>query len=324
MRSLGLALVLTLWAAASARAADSAVFPVQGTNLSDGELAAIGALFTSAYAAQSHALVLGPIDVLPVLQRTASETDSARELGLHEYIHIEAVRLESRIALHASLRNRYGSELFQVRTTAMSLDDVEVVSERMAGALFRRTPLEYTRDVYNVTGKEARANNHLFLEKIFGARFGMTVLVARHLQAETALVAQFDARLEQPDYFLELGLGFLVASERDRNNSLGGLIAQLGASYYLTHGSVAPYIGAGISPRIYMSDYEGPGLAIDGQLGVMFMRESSTRLYAELQVAQNLISVKDNAYDSFASNGSPAHLQPVLPTEFTLAVGVGF
>jgi hypothetical protein len=327
VRTLCVAVCLTLSAAGSAAAADSAVFPVQGTNLSEGEMAAIGSLLTSSYAAQTHKQVLGPNDLMPVLIRTQSESATAAELGLSEYIQVEAVRLSSKIALHATLRNKYGGELFQVKATAMSLDDMEVVSDRIAAALFHRTDLESTRTIDNVTGKEARGKNRLFLEKVLGARFALVLPVANHLDAEPTLLLQFDARLEQQDYFLELGLGFLVPNQNDQLRTIAGMVGQLGASYYLSHSSVSPYIGAGISPRIFLGDYLGAGLAVNAHLGLMFMRESSTRIYVEFQVDQNLLQAKPSTsyeYDSSIGANRTLPIQAVLPTEFSLAAGMGF
>lgn len=317
---------LTLWAAGTARAAEVGVFPVLGTNLSEGESAAIGQLIASAYALQSHAAVLGPQDLAASLARSQSERDSARELGLQAYIHVEAIRLTTRISLYARLANVHGSTLYEVRDTALSLDDMEVVSERIAAALYRRTPLEYTRTIDNVTAREARRTNRLFLEKIFGARFGVLMPFAKHLENQASLLSQFDARLEQRDYFLEFGLGFWLPSRTNVRESLGGIVAQIGGSYYLTHTSVSPYVGLGVSPRYFTSDYDGPGLSVNGHVGLMFLREASTRLYTELRLDQNLIKVRRNEYDYLVgSNSSSASLATdMLPTELTLAVGLGF
>jgi len=157
MRKFAAILALTLWAAVgSARAQVAGVFPVQGTNLTEGEGAAIGVLIASAYAQQIRERVLGPNELAASLQETASERESAQQIGLREYIHVEAVHLAQRTAVHAELRNKWGSLLFEVRDTALSLDDMEVVAQRIAAALARRTPLENTRTIDTVTLREAR------------------------------------------------------------------------------------------------------------------------------------------------------------------------
>ena len=134
----------------------------------------------------------------------------------------------------------------------------------------------------------------------------------------------FNTRLEQNDYFLELGAGFLLPSESS-SRTIGGFLAHLGASYYLSHTSVSPYAGAGLSPRLFLGRYEGGGMALNAHVGLMFMRESSTRLYVELQVDQNLIPVRpdssDYIYDGYGNSIDP---RKVLPTEFSFAAGIGF
>lgn len=323
MRSFLCVCGLALWFAGVAHAEGVGVFPVVGTNLSPGESDAIGQLFAEAYAAQTQRVVAGPAALAESLQRTHSESDSARELGLSEYIHVEAVRLTTRIAIYASLRNQYGSSLYELRATAYSLDDMQAVSERIAASLARRTSLENTRTIDNITMREAHGQNHMFLEKIFGARFGVVAPFAPHLENQASLLLQFDARLEKPDYFLELSAGFWLPSRTNSHDALGGFVGQLGGSYYLSHTSVSPYIGLGISPRAYLGEYEGAGLAINAQVGVMFLRESSTRLYAELRVDQNLIQIKPSI-DEFESNGTQTSVHAVLPTECSFAVGLGF
>lgn len=326
MRSFAAGVALTLWAAASVHAQVAGVFPVQGTNLTQGEGAAIGVLLASAYARKARVQVVGPLDLADVLQSAGSERAAAQQLGLREYIHVEAVHLDRRTTVHAQLLNVWGSVLFDVHDTALSLDDMEVVAQRIAASLARRTPLENTRTIDNVTLRETRAPNRVFLEKLFGARFALVMPFARHLESQASLLLQFDARLEQERYFLELAAGFWLPSETNTHDGLGGFVAHLGGSYYLLHESVSPYVGIGISPRVFLGEYAGPGLAVNAHVGVMFMRESSTRLYAELRADQNLIKARRDTYDyldaSSASSARVAH--DVLPTELSIAVGLGF
>jgi hypothetical protein len=322
-RTVGLLLIcLQLLAADSVSAQSLGVFPVQGTNLSDGEAAAIGGLIASALALQTSRPVLGPNDLAASLAQTQSERDSAAALGIDEYVHVEAIRLSSKIALQASLRNKYGSNLFQVKTTATSLDDMEVVAERLAASLMRRTELPNTRTIDNVMGKETRAPNRLFLEKIFGARLGFVLPVAKHLELSPTLQVAFDVRLEQNDYFIEAAVGFFVSNQAGEQQSLSGMLAQIGASYYLSHTSVSPYIGAGLSPRVFADGYSGIGLTANAHAGLMFMRESSTRIYVQFQVDQNLIKIEPTVVYDYT--GVAVRQQAVLPTEFSFVAGIGF
>jgi len=324
MRKIAAVIALTLWAAVgSAHAQIAGVFPVQGTNLTEGEAAAIGVLIAAAYAQQSHIKVLGPSELASVLRATGSERDCAQQLGLREYVHVQAVHLDQRTTLRAELRNPWGSLLFEVRDTALSLDDMEAVAQRIAASLSRRTALENTRSLDNVTLREARAPNRVFLEKLLGVRFALVMPFARHLESQASLLLQFDARLEQENYFLELAAGFWLPSETNTHAGLGGFLAHMGGSYYLLHGSVSPYVGLGISPRVFLGEYQGAGLAVNAHVGVMFMREASTRLYAEVRADQNLIKAQRETYD-YTASGSTRVAHDVLPTELSIAVGLGF
>lgn len=305
--------MLTLMAAGQVRAQYTGVFPVQGTNLSAGETAAIGALISSAYAQQARVSVFTPTELAPILEQAGSETRAAERTGLYEYVHVEAVRLDTRIALYAELRDTYGRSLYVVRDTAFSLDDMELVAQRMAAALAAR-PGGYAGGRRRQRPTIPRTPT----EKLFGVRLALVMPQARRLETQASLLGQFDVRVERRHYFVELAAGFWLPSETNARQGLGGFVGQLGASYYLAQGSVSPYIGLGVSPRFFAGEYRGPGLAVNAQLGVMFMREASTRLYAELRVDQNLLRARLQ-YDDGARDA-----REILPTELSAAVGLGF
>lgn len=325
MRALWLA-VVALTAIASTASANVGVFPVKGTNLTQGEMDAIGAMVASAYATQLNQKVWGPEETGPVLAQSGTEKDAATQLVLTEYITINAVRLQQRIAIHAVLHNKHGSQLFQTRTTAMSLDDLEVVSERIAISLHRRTEMQHTMTIDNVTGKEATPKNRMFAEKVAGVRTGVVVPIAEDLSMDPMLLAQFDMRLEGESYFLEFALGLMLPSQFE-DGGIGGLVGHLGGSFYLSHTAVSPYVGAGVSPRLVFGDYSGAGLTANGHFGLMFMRHSSTRLYVEIRVDQNLLPLTpeydyyDCEYDGTNCDESG---DKIWPTELSLGVGIGW
>jgi hypothetical protein len=330
MRTTLIALLASLAIAGSASAQDG-VFPVKGTNLTEGEMAAIGAMITSAYATQKNARVYGPDDTGPVLAQAGTHRDAATQLNLNEYITIDAVRLEQRIAIHAVLYNKHGSQLYQTRTTAMSLDDLEIVSERIATSLHRRTEIEHTMTLDTVTGKEATRKNRMFAEKVIGIRTAVVVPLAPDLSADPMLLAQFDSRLEGETYFLEFAAGLMLPSQFDSDDGIGGLVGHLGGSLYLTHSSISPYVGAGVSPRLVFGGYSGAGLTANGHLGVMFMRHSSSRIYAEIRVDQNLLPLSpDYGYDDEIYNSETGTYEyvgtedKIWPTEISLGVGIGW
>jgi len=305
------------------------VMPVKGTNLTEGEKAAVGALIASAYAGQTHGRVLGPDDTGPVLAQAATEKDTATQLNLSEYIVVSAVKLDQRIAIDATLYNKHGSHLFQTRATAMSLDDMQAVSERIAIALHRRTEIEHTQTLDNVTEKEAKRPTRTFAENVAGFRTAIVLPFAPDLDTAPMLLGQFDMRLEGQSYFLEFAAGLMLPSDFDDSQnkaSIGGLVGQLGASYYLTHTSVSPYVGAGVSPRLIFGDYSGAGLTVGGQFGLMFMRQASTRIYIEVRLDQNVLPLGTDLGGDYYENGQYVSVESddVYPTELSFAVGIGW
>jgi hypothetical protein len=308
---LWLGLFLTLSAAGVSHAQYTGVFPVQGTNLSDNERASIGALISNAYAERTQISVFTPAEMEPILRQAGSETQAAQLAGLYEYVHVEAVRLDTRIALYVELRDARGSNLSVARDTAFSLDDMELVSQRIAATLAARNSKHF------IVQRKARPRRSAFAEKLFGVRFALVMPWARRLETQASLLCQFDVRLEQPRYFIELAAGFWLPSETNSRQGLGGFVGHIGASYYLAQGSVSPYIGIGFSPRVFAGQYEGGGLTANGHFGVMFMRESSTRLYAELRADQNLLGAR-------LSDATDGARSDILPTELSAAVGLGF
>lgn len=308
--------------------AQTGVMPVRGTNLTEGESAAIGALIASAYSGQSKQKVFGPDETGPVLAQAATEKDTATQLNLSEYISVTAVKLDQRIAIDATLYNKHGSQLYQARATAMSIDDMQAVSERIAASLYRRTEIEHTQTLDNVTEKEAKRPTRTFAENVAGVRTAVVFPFAPDLDTAPMLLGQFDMRLEGQDYFIEFAAGLMLPSRFGGDGDsgrVGGLVGQLGASYYLTHTSVSPYIGAGASPRLVFGDYSGAALALGGQVGLMFMRQASTRIYVEARLDQNVLplSTDYDHYDSTTGDYTEDG-DDIYPTELSIAVGIGW
>jgi hypothetical protein len=305
------------------------VMPVKGTNLTQGERDAIGALIASAYSGQTQGRVFGPDETGPVLAQAGTEKDAATQLNLYEYIVVTAVKLDQRIAIDATIYNRHGSHLYQTRATAMSLDDTQAVSERIAISLHRRTELEHTQTLDNVTEKEAKRPTRTFAENVAGFRTGVVIPIVADHEPAPMLLGQFDLRLEGQNYFIEFAVGLMLPSDFDDAEdkvSIGGLVGQLGASYYLTHTSVSPYVGAGLSPRLIGGDYSGAALTVGGQFGVMFMRQASTRIYIEGRFDQNVLPLSTDLSGYYDANGN--YTEPdnddVFPQEFSIAAGIGW
>jgi len=108
---------------------------------------------------------------------------------------------------------------------------------------------------------------------------------------------------------------------------MGGVFVELGGSFYLSDGPIAPYLGAGLSPRIWVvdnpnsdGDSSGATCIVYGQAGVTFTRDSRARVYAELRVNQYILGLanKVSTGDGVVTSGT------YHPTEFALQFGLGW
>lgn len=297
------------------RAAEVAVFVPRATNISQEDSDVIGALIAQNYAEQSGRTVMAPNESRATLASATDERAAAQLLGVAEYLEVGVVRLGEKIKVRATLYNTAsGDELYSAHALAMSLDDMEFVAERIARALYGRKPLRETRTLGSVTAAEGRAPNRTFVEKVMGFKLNTTQPIASGKDFDTHMSLLFDGRLESERYFLEFGAGLVLPTgSRESDVQYGGLIAEMGASYYLANANVSPYVGAGLAPSILAGDdVGGLRLAAYGQAGVMALRESSSRVYSELRVGQFLLPFE-------GENG-----RRYYPTELTLGLGIGW
>jgi hypothetical protein len=207
--------------------------------------------------------------------------------------------------------------------TAASLDDMEAVSTRLAAALLTgRTPDE-VRNHHTVTAQEAKPRNRMFSEKVIGFRTGYVHPVS-DVDFDPMIAAMFDARLEGETYFLEIGGGLMLpANDKDSSHAYGGLMGRIGGAWYLTDGDTAPYLGVGVEPRLQFASGSAVGFDPYAQLGLMLMRESSSRLFFDVQVAYNALPVTvDSSWDP--DTGSSADDGDHHPVEIGLMVGAGW
>lgn len=295
--------------------AQVAVLPVEATNLTDGEAAAIGAVVADAYARASGSAVLAP-------------AQAGEASGAVESVRCRAVRLAVKITLSCERFDAAGTKIFRAEMTAASLDDMAVAATRVARALVELKAPEEVRDHRTVTREESGERNRTFVEKVMGIKGSVTAVVASGVRYDPAVSLQFDGRLEADRYFIEFGAGLMLPGHGDERG-FGALFAEIGGSRYLTDGEIAPYIGAGISPRIAFDSVDGGvGVAPYLQGGVMLMRSSSSRLYVDLRVSQNIMAFdkRDTGYydDVSGEYVDDPNDDVVYPTEIGLFFGVGW
>ncbi len=305
-----------------------AMFLSHSINLEPVQAESLGAVCALRYAEISGARVVGPDEARAAVGPNGSVVDAAASLGASESIDLTVVNLGAnnrpgRLLINAVRRASDGSEVYRVDATADSLDDTPAACERLALSLTRRLPLGDTITRHNVTRAEARASgrpNRVGSAHSFGVRtsFGLPVTTTTTTVNPVASIT-FDARLEFERWFIELGVGALIpAVVSSASSSYGGITSELGGSYYLSDADTTAYLGLGVQPRIVFSGAV-LNLAPYAQLGVVFSRHASTRLYGELRVSQNVLPVVFVSPTPFNTSGVGLY-----PTELVAELGVGF
>lgn len=311
-----------LWTATAL--ASVMVLPVKATNLDPGAADAIGEVVTSAYQTESKETAIGPRDAQKAVDETGGYSQAAHKLGASEYVFVTAVRLESHIVITATRYDADGHYLYSAKMSATSLDDIEPASERLAKALVNQQSTTNSRTLENVTRTEQSQPTRVASQKVAGFKGSFTYPLGWDAKVASQMSLAFDLRLENGMHFIELGIGLTVAAPRERY-AYGGAWFDFGGNWYLSDTSTAPYVGLGIMPRLMGDSIANLAPYLQG--GVMFFRESSTRLYADFRVAQNLIPVGFDASTTY-DNGTGTYVtsprKSLYPTELTFSLGMGF
>ena len=328
MRVLGCALgVLSLVLSAPAYATVM-VAPVEGTNLTPDDTEAISQMMASAYRMAQRDAVVPLAEARHAIEQSGSVDRAARQLGATEYVYATAVHLDTTIVITATRYAVDGTPLHSVEMTATGLDDLEPTSERLAKALSSNEAIAATQTIDTVTKTEGRRPNRTWSEKVTGFKAGITYPIGWGHEISPMMNAGFALRVEGGEHFLEFGVGFILPAQAsdDQQLSYGGVYGELGANFYLAHRSTSPYLGFGVMPRL-MSSQQLTNVAPYVQGGLMFFRESSTRMYLDLRVAQNVLPVGLGGgyqYDSATGTSTALAKLQLFPTELTLHVGVGW
>jgi hypothetical protein len=318
-------LTIPAWQAHAAAAV--AVMPVRGVNLSEGQCDAIGVLFANAFSRETNVVVATPLDTKPVLAESKTALAAATKLGVFEYVELTAVQLGARTSLTAIRFSKDGREVFRSETAANGLDDMEVAAARLAHALAWAQAAPRRLD--EVADVLPPASGPKPYPSALGLKSAIIFPIASGRTFASLMSLQFDARIGPRSTFAEVGAGFAIPSTSASGTNtieMGGVFAEFGAGAYLSDGSVAPYLGGGVSPRIWIvttpntGSTTGATCTVHGQAGVTFTRDSRARIYAELRVDQYVIGLVNEVSTLDGTMTSSAY----YPTEFSLQVGLGW
>ncbi len=344
-----LAAALAVMPATRALAAGVAVFSTNAVNLTQGEAEAAATVVAEAYGRLANVYVVGPRKAAVALEKDHDLAAAARSLDVDEYLEVSTIGLfsndlelqrsgagtrlstDSRVIVQAARYTADGKLVFRAEMTGASMADLEIVAQRLARALWEKRAPEDTRSIHTVTRREAIAENRVWTEKVMGIKTQAAFAVASGQQYDPLISIGFDGRLEGPRYFLEVGAGATLPASSDNADSrgYGGVYAELGGSYYLTDASTSTYIGGGVIPRLMggSGDDSPVKMAAYGQVGLMFARESSTRLYVDLRVTQNLMAYHTGSsvyvYNQYGYV-QVSEKKSYYPTEIGIELGIGW
>ncbi len=332
---------LVTLAAAEARAAVVAVMPVQSPNLSQGQCDAVGVLFTNAFARETNVAVASPLETRPLLAQGMPAQAVVAQIGAIEFVDLNAVQLADRVSLAGIRYGKAGNEVFRSETWAPSIDDMEAAVARLARALAWRQPIVYAPMAASgmvgpppsVDTPESAPRN-----SVFGLKTSLilpfTTFDSSGRSYAPLIALQFDGRIGNRRSFIEFGAGAAIPNSGNGKVQMGGVFAELGGSVYLTDGSIAPYVGAGVSPQLWgvsvpnANSNGGAMFAAYGQVGVTLTRDARTKLYAELRFTQYLLGMTETPYQNYSttssSSSSSSSGTTLYPGELGIQIGVGW
>lgn len=236
-----------------------------------------------------------------------------------ETIELNVVGLGKTTLLSALRKSASGERIHQVSIEASTFEDGPVVCERLALALVNKTSVEETRTHATVTDAESRKRaRRLRSNHSLGAKVGLIIPLANGEDLSPIGTVGFNVHFESGQWLHQLGAGLLIPAAMTSTRSYGGVGVELGTNYILTNTDFAPYVGAGLQPRLVFSGSVF-NLVPYAQIGALLSRSSSTRFFAELRVGQNVFPALSPTAVPGAANGAA-----VYPTELSFNVGLGF
>jgi hypothetical protein len=334
----GAGVALCAFGAPRAYGATVAVMPVEGVNLSPGECDAIGVLFANAFSRDANVAVMSPLETKAIRAQTPNAMAAAAQMGVDFYVELTAMQLGTVVKLAGTLFAKDGSVSYRAQTAAPSLDAMELETAKLARALIVHQPVMPNLAVApeappTVEAPPSGEGSSSGYPKAIGAKVAMLVPRSSGRTFSPMVAGQFDGRIGTRGYFLEFGAGAAVSLDESTTSNdvrVSLLFAELGGSYYLTDGGVGIYAGGGIAPTLWMSSSqyasskESATLALYGQLGVTFTRDSRARLYSEVRLSQYCLGVTDAIQDSSYSYGSDRTSDTYYPLTIAFQMGVGW
>lgn len=311
-------------AAAAAHAApDLVVFAPQVANLEPDRVAALADSVVTAFDQLDETLlIVGPTRAASALAQSGTPEAATRALGALRYVTTRAFRIEDRIEVAMTLYRVDGHPLDAAR--ARMDDDVELppIIAALADTVWRSAENQVSVIERRTDREAGEPSGKTFSQRaMVGLRSGVALPLSTERDLDPLMALHFDARPQWQDWFLMLGAGMMLPTERDGHFSYGALFARVGSGFYLTDGTTAPYVSLGVEPRVIFSEGNGHiGIAPTLGVGMVMLRDRSFRVMIDLEVAQNLTSI-DTEPVSEAAAEEVDDTPGLRPTEVGLTLG---
>ncbi len=230
--------------------------------------------------------------------------EAAGAAGAAEVIHSSLHRLGSRWIFAATVMDSAGRNAFSQRLTAGSIEDMEMVTRRMADALASRQDAEKVATVDNITQREVESEPER-RRSLYSSGVSLGYLFPVGNSFGYVNRDEFGPDRHH-EYSQMIRLGWLNTWEFRNDLNLGAEViwsipyaigADLNLRYLFNRGDVSPFVGGGLGLHYVKSD-EGPGTpankrnsgpALNAQGGLMLFRtyDVNVMLRGQYQVVFN-------------------------------------
>ncbi len=238
-----------------------------------------------------------PVQVATVSRDELHQT-VADEIGCDYYFDGSLVRLGRQMKLRLAMYRVDGKNVATKTMDARTEDDLPIVIPRIVEALLKQRDVAETRNLDNATRAETQnLPQRSRLEKNFGVILGQAFGLG-DMNHFTQIA--FDGRFEFNDIIAEIDAGMAIGVGDNDHDIDPQFLFDIAVGYYLSHTSIAPYIGAGVGMFIgdrmkrvnsgsSETDYadNGSGSMVGWNVfpfvGLELLRQSSIRLHFDFR-----------------------------------------
>lgn len=209
-------------------------------------------------------------------------------------------RLGAQLIVRATYEAPIGHVLRSRRLILKNVEEVPVAAPRLARAIVQDEPIAESQRMDNLVGEETRKLEKKPGEFLWG--FGVIASSAPSEGAWMSPGIEFMGYYETPRY----GVGFSLRSTFGSGEKKY-LAASLGVGgrYFFSDADIAPFAGAGLAIsgmeiRTDAAEYSndsGTGIAAFGEVGVEFLRLTSSRLIVSARAEAPFYALKHDSYD---------------------------